>query len=96
MPEKANEEVSQLEAACSRAIESRRSLARELAGPNKSGAETDRQREKFVALQTFIDAVGRAILDEEKVAYAKTVGKVAIPPLNATPRPNPAQGGDPF
>ena len=68
-----NERLETLKKARSRMIEDRDSHAKVLAAPfDRDKAE--RARNKFIEIQTLIDALDRAIMGEQVVSPAKEIG----------------------
>jgi hypothetical protein len=59
------EHTDNLKKARARLIEQRRAFVKVLAGPYERG-KTEQAREKFLEMQTVIEAMNRAIEDEER------------------------------
>jgi len=59
------EHTDNLKKARARLIEQRRAFVKVLAGPYERG-KTEQAREKFLEMQTAIEAMNRAIEDEER------------------------------
>lgn len=71
-----NEHLEQLRLARERAVEGRREMATHLAGDYEEG-QTEEWREWFMEIQATIEAIDRAILDEEKLGHGTDI---SIPP----------------
>jgi hypothetical protein len=73
-----NEYVGQLTAARAREVEHRRNIAKGLSKPYQRGLEN--WRSDFIAVQTTIEAIDRALADERAVA-AGSKPPVYLPPI---------------
>jgi hypothetical protein len=73
--EMAKEHAKQLSAARDRLVADRRDLATALAGPYKRG-HTENMRECFITVQATIEAIDRAVRDEQSATFTSIPRKV--------------------
>jgi hypothetical protein len=86
---KDSEETTNLQNARNGLLQERRQLANELTKPYQRGA-TESLRERFIVVQSTIEAIDRAVKDEKQLE-TKPEPTYAAPIIMGTPRNIPGQ-----